>query len=241
MADRGRDLASLTTIEVEKVLGRLTEEGSGGRAATSTLFVPLGSTEQHGPHLPLSTDSIIAEHWAAELAATEPDRWHVGPTLHYGASGEHQSFPGTLSIGTAALQLVLVELARSARGHFGRIVFVSGHAGNAEALEAAVTQLRREGHDAHRLLPILPGSDAHAGRTETSLLLHLAPHLVSPESAEVGNTAPVSELMADMTAGGVVAVSPNGVLGDPTGASAEEGERLIAQLVEHGRAQIPLA
>lgn len=204
------------------------------------LIVPLGSTEQHGPHLPLSTDTIIAEAWAAALATSLAPEIEVlvAPALPYGAAGEHQSFAGTLSIGTEATITVIVELARSAAHFTGRVVFLSGHAGNVDALATAVAQLRHEGHDVDVVLPVLAGSDAHAGRTETSLMLHIAPALVALERAEPGNTSPIAELLPALRTGGVAAASTNGVLGNPTGASAAEGAQLLSRLVEHARTTI---
>ena len=77
----------------------------------------------------------------------------------------------------------------------------------------------------------MPGGDAHAGRTETSLLLALFPDAVHLERAEPGNRRPLAELWPALRAGGVAAVSANGVLGDPTGATAAEGRRLFDRLV----------
>jgi creatinine amidohydrolase/Fe(II)-dependent formamide hydrolase-like protein len=94
----------------------------------------------------------------------------------------------------------------------------------------AVVQLRREGRDV-AWWPCAPaGGDAHAGRTETALLLALAPAAVRPEAAEPGATVPLAELLPALRAGGVAAVSPNGVLGDPSGATAAEGGRLLAEM-----------
>lgn len=224
------DLGSATFTDIE--------HGQRLRA----LIVPLGSTEQHGPHLPLSTDTVIATAWAAALCRSLHTDGvapvAAAPALPYGAAGEHQEFAGTLSIGTEVTALVVIELVRSARHFADRIVLLSGHAGNADALAGAVEQLRDEGHRVDVVMPMLPGSDAHAGRTETSLMLHLAPESVAIDRAEAGNTRPIAELLSDLRARGVAGVSANGVLGDPTGASAEEGEALLAQLVEHARSII---
>ncbi len=208
-------------------------------AGSATLLVPLGSTEQHGPHLPLNTDAVIAHHWCIGMAAASiPASVVVAPVLPYGSSGEHQQFAGTLSIGADALHLVLVELARSAAGSFRRVVFVSGHAGNLRPLLTARDQLRHEGHDVRIVVPVIEGSDAHAGFTETSLMLHLAPELVHMDRAESGCVEPIADLMSAMEAAGVIAVSSNGILGDPRAASAEAGFGIFNELVAHGMASL---
>jgi len=202
-----------------------------------TLLVPVGSTEQHGPHLPLDTDARVAAAVALRavaaavaLRAAAVAELMVAPTVAYGASGEHEGFAGTVSIGHEALRLLVVELGRSAARWAGRLVFVNGHGGNVPTLVDAVRLLRYEGRDA-AWHACAPGGDAHAGRTETSLLLALDPGVVGPDRVP-GNTAPLGELLPAMREGGVTAVSPNGVLGDPAGASAEEGERLLASMTD---------
>jgi len=194
----------------------------------SVVAVPLGSVEQHGPHLPLDTDTRIATALVDALAAARPDV--VGaPPVAYGASGEHAGFPGTLSIGTEALTAVLVELGRSADA-FAGVVFVNGHGGNLEAVRRASALLVDEGRRVLAWAPSVPDGDAHAGRIETSLLLALDPGCVRLDRAEPGATAPLAELIGDLRSGGVAAVAPNGVLGDPTGASADEGAALLAAI-----------
>ena len=197
----------------------------------ATVLVPVGSLEQHGPHLPLDTDARIAA--AVARRAADPAML-VAPPLAYGASGEHEGFAGTLSIGHDALRAVLVELGRSA-GWASRMVFVNGHGGNLPTVPEAVVQLRQEGREVAWSGCAVPGGDAHAGRTETSILLALDPSVVRLEAAEVGNTAELPALLPVLTKGGVRAASPNGVLGDPRGATAAEGEVLLATLVENLR------
>ena len=196
------------------------------------LIVPLGSTEQHGPHLPLDTDTRIADAVARAVAERLGSDFLLAPALGYGASGEHQGFPGTISIGTAALQLLLIEFGRSASSWASRTVFVNGHGGNVEAVARATTVLRAEGRDVAWCSCTAAGSDAHAGHTETSVLLHISPDVVSPYECVVGNDAPLAELMPALRNGGVASVSPIGVLGNPTTASAEEGARIFSEMVE---------
>lgn len=191
------------------------------------LAVPVGATEQHGPHLPLSTDTDIAVALAGRLADLVGGV-EVAPALAYGASGEHQPFAGTLSIGQSAVELVLVELGRSATETFSRVVFVSGHGGNARPVARAVRRLRAEERDVRAWSPAAAWrGDAHAGRIETSVMLALDPARVDVERAVAGDPRPLPELLPLLRTGGVAAVSPSGILGDPAGASAAEGEDLL--------------
>lgn len=200
------------------------------------LVVPLGSCEQHGPHLPFDVDTSVASAVAGALA--DVPGVILGPAVPYGASGEHEGFPGTVSAGTEALQVLLVELGRSAARWAARLLLVNGHGGNAAALVGAVRQLRAEGRDAAWWPCAVTGADAHAGRTETSILLSLRPSRVRSERAVAGRTEPVGALMAELRAGGVAVVSPNGVLGDPAGATGAEGDRLLAALRDRLRADL---
>jgi mycofactocin system creatininase family protein len=196
------------------------------------LIIPLGSTEQHGPHLPLDTDTRIATAVARSAAEQLPGEWMLAPAVAYGASGEHEGFPGTVSIGTAALRLLLLEYGRSACQWASRLVFVNGHGGNVQAVAEATALLREEGRDAAWCPCTVADGDAHAGHTETSVLLHISPEVVWTDEWAPGNGAPLAELIEPMRRGGVAAVSPVGVLGDPTTASAAEGARLFAEMVD---------
>jgi mycofactocin precursor peptide peptidase len=139
---------------------------AGRRAAAgAVLAVPLGSTEQHGPHLPLSTDTDIALALCERLAAVRGDVI-IAPAVGYGSSGEHAGFAGTLSIGRAALELLIVELGRSASDTFAHLLLVSAHGGNTEAVARAVATLRSESRDVALFMPRWDG-DPHAGRPET--------------------------------------------------------------------------
>lgn len=201
------------------------------------LVIPVGSTEQHGPHLPLDTDTriaaAVARGVAERLAEADHDSgWMLASPIGYGASGEHESFPGTVSIGTSALRLLLVEFGRSAASWASRLVFVNGHGGNVEALAGATALLRHEGREVGWCSCGVANADGHAGHTETSVLLHISPAVVRRQEMVPGNRAPLAELLPAMRNGGVAAVSELGVLGDPTTATATDGERLFAAMID---------
>lgn len=204
-------------------------------ASGAILAVPVGATEQHGPHLPLSTDTDIALALCDRLAGKRPDVL-VAPAVAFGSSGEHAGFAGTLSIGQAATELLLLELGRSAAETFTRLLFVSAHGGNAAPVARAVARLRAESRDVEVFQPRWDG-DPHAGRPETALQLALRPADVRMDRAVAGDRRPLGEVLPLLLEGGVRAVSRTGVLGDPTAATAGEGQALLdeltVQLVSH--------
>ncbi len=213
-----------------RFLGRTTWAEQFNASRRPLVAVPIGSCEQHGPHLPLDTDTRIASALALALAESFGEgEVLVAPALAITASGEHQSFPGTLSIGTAVLEQMVLELVRSADWSAG-VVLVNGHGGNHEPVYNAVRQLQTEQRKVLAWWPKVEGGDAHAGDTETSMMLALAPELVRMNLAEAGNTAPVRSLLEAMREGGVRAVSPNGVLGDPSQANAAQGRAILTRL-----------
>jgi creatinine amidohydrolase len=155
----------------------------------------------------------------------------VAPAVAYGASGEHAAFAGTLLIGHEPLAAMLVELVRSARAAFRGIVLVNAHGGNETTLADVARRCTAEGDDVLVWRAAVTGGDAHAGRTETSLMLAIDAAAVRLELAEPGCTEPIDRLLPRLRAEGVRPVSSNGVLGDPTGASAAEGRALLNDLV----------
>ena len=194
------------------------------------IAIPVGSCEQHGPHLPLDTDSRIAVALAEGLATSfEPGDVLIGPTIAATSSGEHAGFPGTLSIGVTVLEQMIVELVRSADWSAG-VVLVNGHGGNARAVQRATNLLLGEDRRVLAWWPHVRNGDAHAGETETSMMLAIAPELVRMSRAEAGRPELLVDLIDELRAEGVRAVSPNGILGDPRGATVGHGKALLTRL-----------
>lgn len=210
----------------------MTRRAEPDRAPAPVVLVPIGSTEQHGPHLPIATDTIVAEELAGR-AVHRTDGLMVGPTIGVTASGEHAGFPGTLSVGNEVMASIVLELVRSADWAAG-VVLVNAHGGNQEAVRGAVDLLIAEGRQVLAWSPTWPRrrdgapADLHAGRIETSLMLAIDPGLVRLELAVAGPDASIDELRRR----GLRDVTPSGVLGDPEGASGSEGERFISAFVD---------
>ena len=204
------------------------------------LVLPLGSFEQHGPHLPLDTDTIIIDAVVAQALETstiDSDSFMVAPTIAISASDEHAGFPGTLSTGSAALADSVVAICRSASWTQG-ICIVNGHGGNTDALASITSALTYE-NIRHSMwsLPSYEGADMHAGHTETSVMLHVAPAKVQTDLIAPGTVGDASSLVAQMRTSGVAGVSANGVLGNPTTATSEHGVAVMklysASLASH--------
>ena len=194
------------------------------------LVVPLGSVEQHGHHLPMATDTAVA---SAVARAALPDLAGalLAPALPYGASGEHEGFPGTVSIGTEALTSgagrarAVGRPVGGARARGQRPRRQPG--GTADGGAAAALGGWGRGLGFRLVCPVATRT---RGRTETSLMLHVEPGRVRAADAVAGETAPVGATSSGLLAEGVRAVSPTGVLGDPAGASAGEGAELLAAI-----------
>jgi mycofactocin precursor peptide peptidase len=220
----------------------------------TTVILPLGATEQHGPHLPLGTDTFRAEPLAERLAATLPDAL-VAPALPIGCSDEHSGFAGLLSLDHATLAGVIVDCAwRMAAWGVRRLVLLSAHGGNGEALELATLRLGEElpglqvwvlgssmsVPDALLAVAEAEGISAeavglHAGDGETSEMLCLRPDLVRMERIVPGYTGPMAEVMPRLLETGLRPVTPTGTVGEAGRADGRRGERYLAEQIESYR------
>lgn len=240
MSTASRRWADLTTAEVGRVI-----------TASSLAVVPVGAVEPHGPHLPMSTDLVMAEAVASAVVSRAVDAGHdlwLLPALSVTKSDEHTALPGTLWLNASTLFATLVDLGRSlAAAGVRRVLFVNGHGGNSALLEVALRELRRR-FDLRTFLVSSPptpgdtecGMGIHAGWSETSMMLHVAPELVSMEEAATLGPKPATAVASYGHVGFGKTVKfgwlstdfdSSGVVGDPTGASAEAGERLFEDYV----------
>jgi len=208
---------------------------------TDLAVLPVGSTEQHGPHAPLATDTIAAEAVAkAGVDAYEGDVV-VAPAIPVGIAEEHRQFDGTLWVSEDTFRAYVREAAASLAYHgFDRIVIVNGHGGNVDALREVAGSLSRDG-DAYAVpFTWFDSTDAsdmgHAGPVETSMLLRVEPDLVREDRLEEA-VAGASEGWGDWVAGvnlafDSVEFAESGVVGDPSAADAERGEALLSAAAE---------
>jgi creatinine amidohydrolase len=229
---------TLDTLRAPQLRERLT--------ATSIVVLPVGATEQHGPHLPFNTDSVVAEAVASAAVTevgAEVDAWRL-PLLSYTKSNEHAWSAGTFWLSARTLLSVLEDLGRCvATTPARRLVFLNGHGGNSSLLNVACRELRLQfGLQTFLAHPSLPpdhggssppeelGMGIHGGLEETSVMLHLRPELVDlaagfrnvpealAENRYVGFGGPVSFGWMSNDFG------PDGHIGDPAGATAERGK-----------------
>lgn len=227
-----------------------------------TVIVPIGSTEQHGPHLPLGVDAMQAETLADAIAAQADVL--VAPTIPYGDANHHLDFPGTISLSTATTTAVLVDVYTSLLGHgFENIITVNGHrVANLTAIDTASKQVAadhpeaffgtidplRFGVDIHTdLRDGDPEDGTHGGEFETSFMQFHYADLVRDDAAEKETSETFSKFQTNNLVGNDDRIlspstghSPNerhlGHVGDPTLASSKKGkqlsERLVADAVE---------
>ena len=219
------------------------------------VILPIGAVEQHGPHLPLLTDTLIANGGLERTLAQLPDdvkAWAL-PPMSYGKSNEHINFPGTITLSAESLSAVLRDIGASvARAGFRRLAFLNGHGGNVALLSMVARDIRVDtglmcfcvnGLQYGR--PTFEMSDKewelgiHGGETETSLILALAPELVEMDKAVkfyVDFPAEGTELSLFGNAETTWLAddwSESGIFGDATLGTAEKGEALLAASVEN--------
>ena len=237
----------------------LTWEDAKARAAeNATILLPTGSIEQHGPHLPVETDSRLVWEVSRRAAEQVADRINilVTPPLEFGYSTHHREFPGTMTLSGTTYMTVLVELCESLlRNGFRRIFVLNGHGGNADPINMAIRAIRDMHEDVlvgtaaywsiasqalsrARESPI--GGMSHACELEASMMWHLRPEVVKPERFEKRITRWRSPLVRDdlLDSGHIKLafhfpdVTPKGFQGDPTLATREKGEKFLGMIVD---------
>ncbi len=220
------------------------------REGFDTVVVALGAVEQHGPHLPLLVDAVRGDRLAVEVAR-RLGRALAAPTIRVGCSEHRMAFPGTISLRSATLEAVCADYAASLANHgFGVVCFVPSHGGNFAPLAAMKDRLQRAAGPEcevraytdlqafvalwkRAVASVAPDLEhrvgGHADIAESSEMLCIRPDLLRRDQAEPGHVEDFGpELARRIFDDGFAAVTPNGVLGDPTGMSAEIGERCIA-------------
>jgi creatinine amidohydrolase len=220
------------------------------KRAELDVIVPLGALEQHGPHLPMGTDSAIAESLALNIAQ-RVDHLLVAPCLPVGCSEHHMSFAGTVSLSRDVVAGYIRSVATALLRHGFRYIYVaSAHAGNIPAMKAAVGSLDDQMRPRVVAFVDWPGQrdrlhewaeeslglaaeevGSHAGHFETSIMLALAPESVDMQAAPKGFIGSADEATAVMATKGMTAVSEIGVVGDARGATAEAGRQYLEVLV----------
>lgn len=236
-----RNLFEMTRPEVERAIA----------AGVDTVVVPFGSTEQHGLHLPLGTDAILGGALCGRVVRALGNAL-LAPGIPIGCSEHHMDFTGSLTLSQETFLQVVADLCRSLAHHgFNHIVLIPTHGGNFAPLAKAVETLRSElpgvnliaytdlmgfmneifrVGKAREVTPEKAG--AHSGEFETSLMLTVRPDLVAMEAAQPGYVGDQLSIAPVVFEKGFRAASENGVLGDPSDASAANGEAYMDALTE---------
>ncbi|MFC5659951.1 creatininase family protein [Streptomyces nogalater] len=208
---------------------------------TRVAVLPVGSFEQHGPYLPLATDTLVACAVAREIAAAYPV--HLLPPVTVSCSHEHASWPGTVSISAVTLHAVVSDIAASLhRSGVTALVVVNGHGGNyvlgnvvqeasARGERMALFPAAEDWETARERAGVVtsPLTDMHAGEIETSILLHAHPAFVRPGHESADFTADDRRHLLTL---GMSAYTESGVIGRPSLGSADKGRKLLASLAE---------
>jgi len=218
-----------------------------------TVLIPVGSIEQHGPHLPMFTDSLLA-YDLCERLAKKLGRTLVAPVIRPGCSEHHLAFPGTISVSPSTLRaLVDAYVGSLVKAGFKNFVLIPTHGGNFEPLRKGFRALKKKypkakvyGYfDLQRFVVAMnevaaryrvsaEAAGAHSGFAETSCVLAVRNELVDMSSAAPGYVGPFNkEISQQIIKRGMTAFTKNGVLGDPRESSREAGEKIIQNLVDH--------
>lgn len=213
----------------------------GAAVSTQVAVLPVGSFEQHGPYLPLATDTLVACAVAREIAAAYPV--HLLPPVTMACSHEHAAWPGTVSISSVTLHAVVRDIADSLRrSGVETLVVVNGHGGNyvlgnvvqessARGERMALFPAAEDWETALERAGVLTSllTDMHAGEIETSILLHAHPELIRPGYE-------TSDFVADdrrhLLTLGMSGYTESGVIGRPSLGSVEKGKTLLASLAD---------
>jgi creatinine amidohydrolase/Fe(II)-dependent formamide hydrolase-like protein len=242
-------------LPASRAIGDLTfQEIGGALRASSILCLPMGSMEQHGPHLPLNTDTVLAEAFTGRIVerwGEAYDLWRL-PGVSVGLSREHDWAAGTMSLSVGGMTAVLRDLAREiARAFPARnLLIVNGHGGNRGILEALGRELRGDFglnlcalHLGAMISPVENAAvpEIHAGKDETSAMLALAPELVrrerigdlkAPPDGGVVRAAILDPAASWPWSSGDKRLADTGVIGDASLASAEHGQAIVDRVVE---------
>ena len=231
---------------MRQLLPTATTRDEADRCAAIAVL-PVGSFEQHGDFLPLSTDTLIACLIAGEIASVH--NLMLLPPITIACSHEHAGWTGTVSISARTLHAVVTEIAASLRGSgVSRLLLVNGHGGNyvisnivqeasVHGPSMALFPARDDWRDARLAAGLSTDShsDMHAGELETSILLHALPEVVRPGFEGTDHEANDRKLMLTV---GMRSYTANGVIGRPSLATAEKGKALLAAFTDLARAHI---
>ena len=244
-----RDLAAQTSLYLEQLTWE--EVAAAQTSGTDTVIINIGATEQHGPQIALSSDSITGDYLVEEIAK-RIGRAVIAPSIRVGISAHHLNFPGTISVRDKVIFSLVTEYAHSLVRHgFRHIVIIPTHGGNFGvvaqlgeklswmypavdfiAFADAKSYIDTMVATSRRLGVPLEVAGSHAGMSETSMALFARPDLVRMNRAQTGFMGDAYAMGDKLTQEGAQSLSPIGALGDPTQATAEAGREYLADLAD---------
>jgi len=233
----------LTTLELDKMDRKI------------PVILPMAAIEQHGPHLPMATDRMIGEHFCQKLNEAIPHEVLILPTMTVGCSEHHMDFAGTLTMQHSTFLQQAEDILGSAIQHgFSNFLILNSHGGNQSIGGVLLERMGKRNPDCqivfttwwHAAMPEIlefnqtgEGGVGHAGEFETSLMMHIAPELVKQPLPQGGNIATYSWANRDMLRGAKAGLyrtmkemTPNGVFGNPTNSTPEQGEAITEVVID---------